>query len=46
MGYDLLADLVVAVHVGYVSYVVIGQAAILLGVLLRWNWVRRPVSTT
>jgi len=43
MGYDLLADLVVAIHFGYVSYVVVGQAAILLGVTRHWQWIRRPV---
>jgi hypothetical protein len=37
-----LADLVVAVHVAYVSFVVVGLAAILLGAALGWNWVRNP----
>jgi hypothetical protein len=40
MGYGLLADLVVAIHVAYVSYVVVGQLAILLGLWRRWGWVR------
>src|SRR5579884_4026965 len=40
MWYGLLADLVVAVHVAYVSFVVLGQLAILVGILARWRWVR------
>lgn len=40
MVYGLLADLVVAFHVAYVSYVVLGQLLIWLGLLLRWSWVR------
>src|SRR5690242_3956243 len=42
MFYSFLADLVVAVHVGYVSFVVAGQFLILLGLGLRWDWVRNP----
>ena len=42
MLYKLAADLVVIVHVGYVSFVVLGQLAILAGVLCRWAWVRNP----
>jgi hypothetical protein len=42
MGYRLLADLVVAAHVAYVSYVVVGQLLIWLGLALRWQWVRNP----
>ncbi len=42
MGYGFLADAIVAVHVAYVSYVVIGQLLIWLGLVLRWCWVRNP----
>jgi hypothetical protein len=42
MGYGLLADVIVAVHVAYVSYVVLGQLAILVGAACKWNWVRNP----
>ncbi len=42
MGYGILADAIVAVHVAYVSYVVLGQLAIWLGLALRWRWVRNP----
>lgn len=40
MWYGLLADVIVAVHVAYVSYVVFGQLAIFAGVVLRWQWIR------
>jgi hypothetical protein len=40
MWYGLLADVVVAIHVAYVSYVVFGQLAIFAGVVLRWQWIR------
>lgn len=40
MWYSLLADLVVAVHLLYVSYIVVGQGAILLGGWRHWAWVR------
>jgi hypothetical protein len=42
MVYSFLADLVVALHVGYVSFVIAGQLLILLGLALRWDWVRNP----
>lgn len=42
MAYILLADLVVAIHVAYVSYVVFGQLFIWLGLALRWQGVRNP----
>ena len=38
--YGLLADPVVALHAGYVGYVVAGQGLILLGWALGWKWVR------
>ena len=38
--YRFLADAVVLVHLGYVAFVVLGMAAILAGVALRWPWVR------
>jgi hypothetical protein len=41
--YRVLADAVVAVHVGYVAFVVVGQLLIWAGLLLRWRWVRNPV---
>ena len=40
MWYGLLADVVVAVHVAYVSYVVLGELAVFAGIVLRWQWIR------
>jgi hypothetical protein len=40
--YRLAADFTVIVHAGYVSYVVLGQLLILIGILCRWSWVRNP----
>lgn len=40
MIYTLLADLIVAVHVVYVAYVLLGELAILIGMAFRWTWVR------
>lgn len=36
--YQILADVVVALHLGYVSFVVVGELAILVGWFLRWKW--------
>jgi hypothetical protein len=38
--YGFLADLMVAIHVGYVGYVVVGQLVIWLGWAMRWQFVR------
>jgi len=38
--YSLSADAVVFVHAAYVSFVVVGLVAILIGSVLRWQWVR------
>jgi hypothetical protein len=40
MWYGLLADVVVFAHVAYIAYVVLGQVAIWLGLLLRRQWAR------
>lgn len=40
MDYAFCADLMVALHVAYVSFVVVGQLLILLGWALSWSWVR------
>jgi hypothetical protein len=42
LPYNLLADWVVAIHVLYVSFVVLGQLLIWVGLPLRWRWVRNP----
>lgn len=36
----LFADVVVAVHFGIVLFVIFGELMILLGLALRWGWVR------
>jgi hypothetical protein len=36
----ILADLIVVIHAAYVSFVVFGLLAILLGAALGWGWVR------
>jgi len=36
----MLADLIVVFHASYVSFVVLGLLAILVGAVLRWRWVR------
>jgi hypothetical protein len=43
MGYALLADLIVLVHLLYVSFVIGGQVLIVIGALRRWGWIRDPV---
>ena len=40
MGYSILADVIVVIHLAYVSFVVVGQLAILLGAALKWRWSR------
>jgi hypothetical protein len=40
MWYGLFADVVVAAHVAYVSYVLFGQLAVLVGIMLRWQCIR------
>jgi hypothetical protein len=40
MFYSFLADVVVALHVAYVGFVVVGLLLILLGLPLRWSWGR------
>jgi Protein of Unknown function (DUF2784) len=42
MWYGHLADLVVAVHVIYVGYVVVGLLVIWLGLVCKWSWIRNP----
>lgn len=39
MFYAWLADAIVAVHVAYVSFVVVGLVLVLLGAVLRWRWI-------
>jgi hypothetical protein len=36
----MLADLIVVIHASYVAFVLLGLLAVLIGIALRWNWVR------
>jgi polyferredoxin len=38
--YSALADVVVVLHASYVAFVIFGELAILVGILLRWSWIR------
>jgi hypothetical protein len=38
--YRMLADVVLIIHFAYVTFVVMGMAAIVAGIALRWQWVR------
>ena len=38
--YRCLADAIVAIHFAYVAFVVVGMAAILLGLVFGWRFVR------
>ncbi len=40
MWYGYLADAVVAFHLAYVSYVVVGQLIIWIGLIFKWAWVQ------
>jgi hypothetical protein len=42
MWYGILADLVVAIHVGYIAYVVLGQLLIIAAAPMKWQWARNP----
>ena len=37
---SLLADFVVVIHLGYVTFVVLGLVLIVAGSLFKWSWVR------
>jgi hypothetical protein len=38
--YRILADFVVVFHLAFAGFIVLGMAAILLGIALKWQWVR------
>jgi len=42
MWYGIAADLMVAIHLAYVAYVVLGQFAIVVAAPLKWQWARNP----
>jgi len=36
----LLADIIAVIHLGYVIYVILGFVLIVVGIILRWKWIR------
>jgi len=40
MSNALLADIIAIIHLGYVSYVILGFILIVVGIILRWKWIR------
>lgn len=40
MPYALFADLLAALHLGFIAFVVGGQLAVLIGAALHWHWIR------
>ncbi len=42
MWYGFLADLIVAIHVAYIAYVVLGQLLIIVAAPMKWEWARNP----
>src|SRR5262245_29206278 len=42
MWIQLLADTVATVHLLLMIFVVLGQLAILVGIVFRWAWIRNP----
>jgi len=38
----LLADIIAVIHLGYVIYVILGFILIVVGIILRWKWIRNP----
>lgn len=42
MSYSTAADTLAVVHFLYVAFVVVGQLAIVVGLLFRWRWARNP----
>ena len=40
MLYLFLADIIAAIHLGYVVFVILGFILIVAGVILKWKWIR------
>ncbi len=40
MPYLFLADVIAIIHLGYVIYVILGFILIVVGIILRWKWIR------
>ena len=37
-----LADIVAIIHLGYVVFVILGFVFIVVGIIIRWRWIRNP----
>ena len=42
MWYGYAADLIVAIHIAYVGYVIFGQLLIIIAAPMKWQWARNP----
>jgi hypothetical protein len=42
MSPSLSADLMVTLHGSYIAFVLVGQLLILIGMVLKWSWIRNP----
>ncbi len=40
MRYLFLADVIAAIHLGYVVFVILGFILIVLGIIFKWKWIR------
>jgi len=40
MPYLFLADVIAIIHLGYVIFVILGFILIILGIILKWKWIR------
>jgi hypothetical protein len=40
MPYLFLADVIAIIHLGYVIYVILGFILIVVGIILRWKWIK------
>jgi len=40
MLYLFLADVIAIIHLGYVAFVILGFILIILGIILKWKWIK------
>ena len=40
MSHPLLADIIAVIHLGYVIYVILGFILIVIGIIVKWKWIR------
>lgn len=41
LAYQFTADFILVAHVLYIAFIVVGLLLILLGLFLRWSWIRK-----